>query len=101
MLLRKANNKFDGINPESLRAYHKYHKSKTMGISVVGMTFEYNLVHGSRKIKLFLWRDQSEKFRQIKIVGNNGGIIKKKLGIHYFDCNVTGSNNRTSKYTNV
>ena len=48
----------------------------------------------------FFRRAQSEKDRQINIVGNNGVIIKNKGDIHYVDCNVTGSNDGTSKDPN-
>ena len=34
MLLHKIDKKFDGINPEAVREYHKYHISKTMGMSL-------------------------------------------------------------------
>ena len=35
-----------------MRTYHKYHISKAMGISVVGMDFEDSLYNGGREIRL-------------------------------------------------
>ena len=36
----------------SLRSYHKSNLSKTVGIAVVGVAFEYSLENGGREIKL-------------------------------------------------
>ena len=52
MILRKTAKKFDGINPEALREYHKSHILDTMGIVVVGVDFEDSLDNGGA-IKLF------------------------------------------------
>ena len=52
MLLCKTAKKFDGLKPEVVRAYHKSHISKTMGISVVVMGFEDSVENGGRATKL-------------------------------------------------
>ena len=52
MIIDKPDKKFDGINPYLVRAYHKYHISKTVSISVVGMNFEDSLDIGGIAIKL-------------------------------------------------
>ena len=52
VLLRKTAKTFDGINPEAVRAYHKYHISKTIGISVLGVGFEDSLDNVGGEIKL-------------------------------------------------
>ena len=44
--LLKTSNKFDGINLESVRAYHKSRISKTVSIAVVGMDFWGTLENG-------------------------------------------------------
>ena len=98
MILRKTAKKFDGINPEALREYHKSHILDTMGIVVVGVDFEDSLDNGGA-IKLF-FRYQSAKVRQRNIVDNIGVIIKNKEDAHYVDCNVTGSSYGTPKYPN-
>ena len=89
--LCKIDKKFDGLNPEVVREYNKFHILKNMGIALVGMDFEDRLENGSRAIELFLI-SQSKKVRQRKLVGKNGVIIKNKGDIHYVDCNITGSN---------
>ena len=61
VILCKTANKSDGIKTEAVRAYHRYHISKIMGISVVGMDFDYSLENGGRAIKLFFQRFQSAK----------------------------------------
>ena len=40
MLLRKTAKKVYGLNPESMRVYHKSHILKTVVIAVVGVSFE-------------------------------------------------------------
>ena len=61
MPLRKTANKFDGLNPEAVREYHKSHFSKTMSISVVSMSFEDILDDSGRLVKLVFQKYQSSK----------------------------------------
>ena len=76
MLIHKTANKFDGINPESVREYNKSHISKTTVIFVVEMDFEYILDNGGREINIFQI-SQSEKVIKINLVVNNDVIIKR------------------------
>ena len=75
MLINKTANKFYGIKPEAVRVYNKSYISKTTGIFVVEMDFEYILENGGREINIFQI-SQSDKVRKINIVGNNDFIIK-------------------------
>ena len=68
-----------------------------MVIDVVGVDFEDSLDNCGREIKLVFQRAQSSKVRQRNIVGKNDVIIKRKGDIHCVDCNITGSNDLTSK----
>ena len=43
----------------------------------------------------FFQRSQIYKVRQRKLVGKNGVIIKNRVDTHYFDYNVTSSNDGT------
>ena len=76
MLIHKTANKFDGINPEAVRAYNKSHISKTTVIFVVEMDFEYILENGGREINIFQI-SQSEKVIKINLVVKNDVIIKR------------------------
>ena len=89
MVLRKTAKKFDGINPESVRAYNRSHISKTVGIAVVGVDSEDILENFGIAIKLVLKRSQSAKVIQGKFAGKNVFIIKYKGDIHYVGCNTT------------
>ena len=82
MLLLETDKKFDGLKPETVRAYYKSHISKPMGIDVVVTDFEYILENGGKEIKLVLQRSQSAKVIQGKLVDRNGVIIIKKGDIH-------------------
>ena len=97
MLLRITAKKFDGINPEAVRAYHKYNIWKTVGIAVVEITFKDSLYNGNISMKLFFLRSRYAKVRKRYIVDNNCVNIKNKGYILYADCNITGSNYGTSK----
>ena len=82
-----------------MRAYHKPHVSKSVGIYVVGVDFQDILENGGRAIKLVFQISKSAKVRHRKLVAENGVIIKNKWDIHYVDCNITGSNDVTPKDT--
>ena len=97
MLIRKTDRKIYGLNPEAVREYHKYHISETVVIFVVGISFEDSIDNVGRAINLVLQRNQDAKFIQRNSVGNNGVIIKDKGDIIYADCNITISNDGTSK----
>ena len=53
VVLRKTVKKFDGLNPDSARAYDKYHISKTIGIALARIDFDDSLYNNGTKIKLF------------------------------------------------
>ena len=78
VLIRKTANRFDGLNPEAVREYHKFHISNTVGIAVVGVDFEDISNNGVRSIKLIFQRVQSSKVIHRNLVGKNGVIIKIK-----------------------
>ena len=58
MLISKTAKTLDGLNSETVRAYHKYYISKNFVISVVGMSFENNLENGGKPINLIPQRSQ-------------------------------------------
>lgn len=96
MLLRKTAKKFDGLDPEVIRCYHKNHISKTMGIAVVGIAFEDTLENGGEGLKIVFQRCQSAKVAKRK-VSKNGVEVRKKGDIFYVDCGVTGTLHGTAK----
>ena len=53
-----------------------------MGIDLVGMDFEDTSENYGRAIKLVFQRDQSDKVRHRKLVGNNDIIIRNKGDIN-------------------
>ena len=61
MLTRKNAKTFEGVGMRAMKAYHKCHIAKTMGIAVVGMAFEDSLENGGTAIKMFFHRAQSAK----------------------------------------
>ena len=95
MLLCKTAKKFKGLDPETIKAYHKCHISKTMGIAVVGCAFDNTLENGAVGVKIVFQRAQSAKVAK-RQVSKNGIVIRKKGDIFYVDCNVTGTSHGTS-----
>ena len=86
MLLWKTAKKFDELNPESVRAYHKYHIEKMMGIALLGMDSEYSLDNGDISVKIVFQRSQIDKVIQRNIVGKFIIIIKNKQDIQCVHC---------------
>ena len=64
MLTRKNAKTFEGVGMRAMKAYHKCHIAKTMGIAVVGMVFEDSLENGGTAIKMLFHRAQSAKVAQ-------------------------------------
>ena len=52
MIFRRTAKKYDGLEKNVSRAYHRCHISKTMGIAVVAMAFEETLINSETAIKL-------------------------------------------------
>lgn len=107
LLLRKTAKTFDefvahlksqGLNEKEIRAYHKCHISKTMGIAMVGFAFEDSILNGGDGIKLEFTRSQSAKVAERKVTDKVTKEVKRVKGdIWYQDCAVTGSNIGTHK----
>ena len=71
-----------------------------MGIALLGMDSEYSLDNGDISVKIVFQRSQIDKVIQRNIVGKFIIIIKNKQDIQCVHCNVTGSNDVTSKDPN-
>ena len=95
--MRKNAKCFDELPPNIIKAYHKCHISKTMGIAVVGFAFEDSIENGGIALKMVLHRAQSAKVAQKLTRNKNGNVIRRKGDIFHVDCCVTGSNEGDSK----
>ena len=65
VVLRKTSRKFDGLNPEAVRAYYNSHISNNIGITVLGVYFEDSLENAGRSIYLF------QRSRSAKVIHRN------------------------------
>ena len=75
VVLRKTSRKFDGLNPEAVRAYYNSHISNNIGITVLGVYFEDSLENAGRSI-VFFFKDLEVPKLYIEILfGINGVII--------------------------
>ena len=59
--MRKNAKSFEGLDPAVMRAYHKSHISKVMGICTVAYAFINNVENGGVAVKIDLSRCQSNK----------------------------------------
>ena len=82
---------FDELPKSVVKAYHKCHVSKTMGIAVVAMAFQDTLENGGTAIKLNFQRAESFKVAKRLTRNKNGDILRKKGDLFKVDCSVTGS----------
>ena len=105
LLLRKTAKTFEeyekvlsnnGLSANEIRAYHKNHISKTMGIAMVGYAFEDCIENGGDGLKLIFTRAQSARVAQKAYNSSDGKIKRKKGDIFWRDCAVTGSNEGSS-----
>ena len=101
LVLRKNAKPFDGLDPAVIRAYHKSHISKVMGICTVRYAFEDCVENGGVAVKIDLSRCQSHKVagriqrtsrrnEDEKLV-YDGDVLRRKGDLYLVDCNVTGS----------
>ena len=96
MLFRKTAKSFDELPKATIKAYHKCHISKTMGVAVVGIAFQDSLENGGNAFKLRFERAQSAKVAQRLTKNKNGDVLRKKGDVYLVDCAVTGSSYGTS-----
>ena len=99
--LTKSAKSFYDLPPVVLKAYHKSHISKVMGICTVEYNFEKNVKNGGNAVKLDISRCQSFKVagRLQKASQRNadsklvydGEVIRRKGDLYKVDYNVTGS----------
>ena len=107
LVLRKNAKSFWDLDPNTIKAYHKSHISKVMGICTLGFAFVDNVENGGTGIKIDLSRCQSNKVagrkqraaRRDQETGRivyDGEILRQKGDLYLVDCNVTGSTCGTS-----
>ena len=91
------------LPPATIKAYHKSHISKVMGICTLGYAFVDNVENGGDAIKIDFSRCQSYKIAgRIQRVGRRDEltekmkydreVLRRKDDLFLVDCNVTGSN---------
>ena len=99
LLMRKTAAKtFEGLAPKVMKAYHKCHISKIMGIAEVGYAFEDCIENGGIALKMLFHHAQSATVAQRLTKNKDGKILVRRKGDVYFvDCNVTGSNEGSAK----
>lgn len=106
LVLRKNAKTFWDLPPAVLKAYHKSHISKVMGICTIGYAFVDNVENGGIAVKIDLSRCQSHKVagrlqrasrrnEEGKIV-YDGEVLRRKGDLYLADCNVTGSKSGTA-----
>ena len=97
---------FWDLDEQTIRAYHKAHISKVMGICTFGFSFNDNVENGGKAIKLDISRCQSHKVAG-KIhceerrdengkMEYDGKVLRQKGDLYLVDCNVTGSKGGTA-----
>lgn len=106
LLLRKIAKSFDDYKKELeergmeekklVKAYHKCHISKTMGVAFLGFAFINSMENGGEGIKLNFTRAQTAKVARRKQADGNGTLLRKKGDVWFKDCSVTGSNEGTA-----
>ena len=94
-----------------MRAYHKSHISKVMGICMLAYAFINNVENGGVAVNIDLSRCQSNKVagRMQKALrrDNDGKLVydgedlRRKGDLYMVDCNVTGSSCGTADYSKV
>jgi hypothetical protein len=97
MLFRKTAKTFDDLPKSVVRAYHKNHISKTMGIAFVAFAFEDTVENGGTAIKVRFERAQSNKIARRKTRNKEGKVLRERNQEYLVDCNVTGSSNGTAR----
>ena len=75
-----------GIERTNLKAFHKGHINKTMGIAVVGAAFEGSLLNGCTGVKVAFARSQMPKVADRMVRG-----VRERGDVYIVDCAVTGS----------
>ena len=91
MLFHKSAKCFDELPKAVVKAYHKCHISKTMGIAVVAMAFDDSLENGGTAFNICFERAQSCKIAQRLSRNKKGEVLRKKGDSYFVDCSVTGS----------
>ena len=101
LVLRKNAKSFWDLPPAIIKAYHKSHISKVMGVCTVGFAFVDCVENGGTAVKLDFSRCQS-----FKVAGKlqrksrrdddgklvyDGEVLRRKGDLYKVDCNVTGS----------
>jgi len=61
-----------GYSPKEIRAHHKFHISKTMGIAFVGFAFIVSMENGGDGIKLHFTRAESARVTQKSYTSKDG-----------------------------
>ena len=86
-----------GLEATAMKAYHRNHINKVMGIAFVGFAFTDCIESGGEAIKLGFFRANSYKVaeRMVKDRKTNM-VVRKKDDLYLVDCAVTGSNKGTS-----
>jgi hypothetical protein len=91
LLFHKTAKCFDDLPKNVIKAYHKCHISKTMGIAVVAIAFENSLENGGTAMKLCFQRAESFKVAKRMARNKNGEVLRKMGDLFKVDCAVTGS----------
>lgn len=96
-----------GLERKYHQAYHKSHINKVMALAVVAYAFDGEIENGGDALKLGLFRVQAAKIAMRmqrqgtwdvnNVLRYNGEVIRKKGDSYMVDCNVTGSDEGTSK----
>jgi len=97
MLFRKTAKTFDDLPKSVVRAYHKNHISKTMGIAFVAFAFDDTIENGGTAVKVRFERAQSNKIARRKTRNKEGKVLRERNQEYLVDCNVTGSSNGTAR----
>ena len=100
LVLCKNAKSFDGLDPAVMRAYHKSHISKVMGICTVAYTFVDCVENGGVAVKIDFSRCQSHKVsgrmqKKARMTDDgklvyDGEVLRRKEDLYLIDCNVTG-----------
>jgi hypothetical protein len=96
-----------GIEKLHTYLYHKCHINKVMAVAFTAFAFDSSFENGGHGVKIGLYRVQAARVAQRDVWesrldknGNcryNGDIVRMKGDAYLIDCNVTGSNEGTSK----